>query len=206
MTRPKTARVAEKRTREIAVIQIGRQQLAMEDAAYRAMLRRVSATHGDAVESSKDLSPRQRKAVMDELRRLGATGAAKFPGKPANFDQLPGEIEKIEALLADLKLPWKYADAIANRMFGIARVAWLKKQDHFTALIAALHVEQKKRDLGARIDEQLKRLGMTDADIEARWRLKRGWRRNIKSLCSVTHNLGMLVLNIEQPEPGEASA
>lgn len=205
MNRSKSAQVAEKRRREIAVIQIGKGQLAMEDAAYRAMLRRVSAEHGDAVESSADLSPRQRQAVINELRRLGATGANRFPGKPANFDALPGEIEKIEALLADMKLPWKYADAICHRMFGIARVAWLKKQDHFTALLAALHVEQKKRNLGALIDERLKRLGMTDADIEARIRLKAGWRRNLKSLDAVAGQLAVLVANIEHPDANEVA-
>jgi hypothetical protein len=47
---------------------------------------------------------------------------------------------------------------------------------------------------------------MTDADIEARIRLKTGWRRNVKSLQSVADRLAVLVQNIEQPEPGEASA
>lgn len=198
----KAEKLAEKRRREIAIIQIGRQQLQMEDAAYRAMLRRVSAPHGDTVDSSADLSPKQRQAVINELQRLGAPRFV-HAGKPANFDGMAEEITKVEALLADLKLPWSYADAICRRQTGIARVAWLKKPDHFVGLIAALHVEQKKRRLSARIDVHLKYLGMTDADLEARIRLKTGWRRNVKALESVAERLSVLVQNQEEAERSE---
>lgn len=59
-------------------------------------------------------------------------------------------IRKIEALLAELKAPWAYADAIAQRMFGIAFVAWCRQPAQLRAIIAALDAKlRKKQELEA---------------------------------------------------------
>lgn len=194
--------LAERRKGQLATIHIGRQQLGMDDETYREMLRRVSAAHGAERSSAGDLDARQLDAVVRELHRLGAPARPRrhrpgnFPGRPGNFDRLPGEIAKVEALLADMKLPWAYADAIARTMFGVQRVAWLRKSDQLTALIAALHVEQKKRWLASAIDRRLKELAWTDTDLTARVTLPRNWRRNVRVLEAVAE-----WLDAQSPEP-----
>ena len=107
-------------------------------------------------------------------------------GRPANFARMPDEIRKIEAQLADMGLSWAYADAIAKRMFGIRRVAWCRKQKQLVAILAALHVEQEKRQLGAAVDLMLQRLGWTAADLPACLpAATKNWRRNVAVLRQV---------------------
>lgn len=59
---------AQMRAAEMVKIQCGRRELAMEEADYRAVLRRAGGAN-----SSKDLDKRGRLGVLEELRRLGAT-------------------------------------------------------------------------------------------------------------------------------------
>ena len=123
----------------IAAIQIARKQLepyGLDESAYRALVRRVSAAHGQEVDSSARCTPTQRRAILDELQRQGARtpGAKKpanYPGKPHNFHSsaMPEMVTKIEAQLADMGLSWAYADAIAKRQCGIPRVAWVRDQE-----------------------------------------------------------------------------
>jgi phage gp16-like protein len=196
------AAAAARRRGQLAAIHVAAQQLGMDDDTYRAMLVRVSGTCGLSVRSAADLNDRQRAAVLDELRHLGAAvparskarGIGRYPGKPANFERMPDMVRKIEALLADMRLSWSYADAIAKRMFGVARVAWCRREDQLRAIIAALHVEQEKRELGARIDELQQQLGWTDETIESRFNVKpRDWRRNRAALSVVYETLAGLV-------------
>lgn len=164
----------------------------MDDDTYRDLLQRLTGHR-----SSAELDDIQRDRVLTEMRRLGALAKRKpadpTKGKPKNFDTMPDMITKIEALLADMKLPWSYADAIAKRQCGIARVAWLKSGDHLRAIIAALHVEQEKRRAGERIDSMLGELGWNDADIESLWNLRKGWRRNRVALKRVAEALAQKV-------------
>lgn len=151
------------RRAHLAAIHVGARQLDMDDLTYRALLVRV-AGH----DSAAKLTRAEREAVLDEMRRLGALRKpgqrprktpGQYPGKPPNFDRLPGEIEKVEALLADMKLPWSYADAIGQQMFGVPRISWLRKDGQVRAVLAALHVEQEKRRLNELVDYLLCRLG-----------------------------------------------
>jgi phage gp16-like protein len=182
---------ADQRRRDLAAIHVARQQLAMDDDAYRALLVRVSATCGTSCRSSADLTARQRAAVLDEMRRLGAQRPAKdgvragvYPGKPHNADGARAEqIAKIEAQLADIKVSWSYANAIAKRMFGIARIAWLRKQEQLAAIIAALHVEQEKRQLNDAIDALLRTLAWEpERVVNLLGPLRPNWRRHRASL------------------------
>jgi phage gp16-like protein len=178
----------------IAAIQVARQQIDMEESAYRAMLARVSAAHGKEVRSAADLDDKQRQAVLDELRRLGATRTDKgrHPGKPHNFASvaMPELITKIEALLADMKLPWSYADAIGKQQTGLARVAWIRQPAALRAIVAALAVEQEKRVLNAAVDVELKRLGWEPAKVVDMLRpLRPNWRRHRPSLKLVLAHL-----------------
>ncbi|TBU75232.1 gp16 family protein [Phytopseudomonas daroniae] len=172
----------------LSKIHIARQQVGMDDDSYRALLRRVAG-----VESSKDLNSRQAGRVIVEFERLGfkPKPSSKAAGKPRNTAQLGPRLDKIEAQLADMSLPWAYADALARQMFKVERVAWLKKAEQLDAMIAALHVEQEKRGLLANVEELLKLLGEHDpnwkADLES---LPKGWQRQrpiLKSLVEALH-------------------
>lgn len=132
-----------RRNTQLAKIHIARQQLGMDDESYRAMLQRVAG-----MRSAAALNPTQTAAVLAELQRMGFAPkpGPRNRGKPHNMDTLamPAMMRKVEALLADMALPWAYADGIAKQMFGIERCAWIRKESQLKALIAALHNRQKK--------------------------------------------------------------
>lgn len=171
----------------LSKIHIARSQLDMDDDCYRALLRRVAG-----VESSKDLNTRQVARLMAELEWLGfkPKPSTKSKGKPQNAQQLGPRLDKVEAQLADMGLPWAYADALARQMFKVERVAWLKKADQLDAMIAALHVEQEKRGLLGNVEELLKLLGEHDpnwqTDLEG---LPKGWERRRPILKSLVETL-----------------
>lgn len=186
------------RQRDLAAIHAARKQLRMDDDAYRALLTRVSATCGAACRSSAELSAPQRAAVLDEMRRLGAVRPAasgkraSYPGRPHNADTeaMPATLAKVEALLADMKVSWAYADAIAKRMFGVERVAWVRSTEQLAGIVAALHAEQEKRRLNAAIDAALQTLAWAPERVVALLGpLRPNWRRHRASLRLV---LGVL--------------
>lgn len=184
MSRPE----AERRRKSLAAIHAAKRTLGLYNDTYRDLLERVSASFGPAVRSAGNLTPAQIHAVLEEFKRLGGfKPSPKTKGKPANFEQLPEMITKVEALLADMKLPWSYADAIAMRQFRIQRVAWCRKEDQLRAIIAALHVEQEKRELLSDIEATLERIQMSLNELEFRYGLNKvkGWRRNRKALKAV---------------------
>jgi phage gp16-like protein len=123
--------------RDLAAIHVQAKKLGMDRGTYEAMLMRVSG-----VRSAADLNQVGRAKVLDELRRLGAP-SNKTEGRPGNLNTEP-QLRKIEALLAEIKAPWSYADGIAKRMFGIAFVAWVRKPDQLRAIIAALDARRLK--------------------------------------------------------------
>jgi phage gp16-like protein len=161
-------------------IHIARQQLAMDDDSYRVKLRDMFG-----VRSSKELTPRQARQLLADFERLGwkPQPGGRSKGKPRNFNALPTEITKIEAQLADMRLTWSYADAIARRMYGIERCAWLRKPEQLAAIIAALDVEQKKRQLLEQIGEALDELGL-DGSKRERFleQLPSNWQRHLPTL------------------------
>ncbi len=127
------------RNAALAQIHIAKQQLALDDEAYRAMLWTIAR-----VRSAKDLDDAGRRAVLAHLKARGfKTPGGRFPGRPHNADKSP-QIRKIEALLADAKLPWSYADAIASKMFHVERVAFCSGEQ-LSKLIAALGYNQRRK-------------------------------------------------------------
>ena len=50
---------------------------------------------------------------------------------------------KIEALLADGNKPWRYAEAMAERMFNRKRIQWLST-DQLHRLVAALQINANR--------------------------------------------------------------
>lgn len=129
---------ADRRVRDLAAIHVMIKQLQLDRGTYECLLMRISG-----VRSSADLDGVGRAKVIAEMRRLGAP-RNKTEGRPANIANEP-MVRKIEALLAELKAPWSYADAIAKRMFGIAFVAWVRKPDQLRSIIAALDAKRLKK-------------------------------------------------------------
>lgn len=169
------------RRRELAAIHAARKDLGLDDETYREMLFQLTGER-----SAKGLNQRQRRQVLDHMRRLGAARkprqrVAQHPGRPHNLDREP-TLQKIEALLADMKLPWAYADAIARQQYGIERCAWLNTLDQVTGVIAALHVEQEKRQLLEQLQKLLQEKGIAEEELERRYRLRKGWRRHRPTL------------------------
>jgi phage gp16-like protein len=107
------------------------------------------------VSSSKDLDGAGRTALLEELRRKGFK-AVERAKRRTRVDRLlraaPKEIrddvapmvEKIEAMLQDAGREWPYAHGMARRMFGVARVEWLRP-DQLHKLIAALEYDRRRR-------------------------------------------------------------
>lgn len=148
------------RRQKLAAIHVCKQQLGMDDDVYRDLIARVSGQHGKPVRSAKDLTFRQAVMVLKELRdkgavakpvptKRGSTQPGQFPGRPTEG---PNELAKVEALLADMGLPWSYANGIVKRMYGIDRLEWLETGEQWRGLITALDKEAKRREKKARAD------------------------------------------------------
>ena len=174
------------RNNQIATIKIAAKQLGMDDTTYRYMLSLVAGVH-----SAANLDAAGRKKVIDHLKSRGAKiGGDKTKGRPGTLDR-NAQLQKIEALLADMQLPWAYADRIAENITGgkatgIKRLGWVRDGKHLQGVIAALTYEQEKRALLANVDELLKTVGKTRADVTAKIRSINGeqsnWERNKKLL------------------------
>lgn len=118
-------------------------QLGLDDDARKALMLDVVG-----VASTKELSPQQWGKLLNHMNRLtgydnGRRPAAAAPSKAALMS-------KIEALLADQKLPWgyltstKHGKSMVQRLAGVdalefAEPAGLKK------IVAALSYRQKKQ-------------------------------------------------------------
>ena len=126
-----------RRTAELAKIHIAKKELGMDEETYRAMLRSVAG-----VESAAKLTARGRQKILDHLRHCGWKGKGgkqPYPGRPRNMDH-PDRgklLGKIEALLAEAKCPWSYADKMAKHMFGIDKIAWCRPPE-LHRIVAAL--------------------------------------------------------------------
>jgi len=171
------------RQKATAQIHIARKQLGLDEDTYRQMIR--TATAGRR-ESCADCTIGELHQVLQHLRDRGFKArprqrVGQHPGTPHNLDKKAG-LQKIEALLAELKAPWAYADAIARQQYGIERVAWLKTPEQFKAMIAALHVELEKRQLLAALEQLLAERNLTLAEIETTWELPKNWQRQRRVL------------------------
>ncbi|MBS0598177.1 MAG: regulatory protein GemA [Proteobacteria bacterium] len=134
------------RIRQLAAIHAGAKQLALDDDSYRALLERITGQR-----SAAHLAARDRARVLDEMHRLGAGAARQMrqavpapthaPNVAAAQQAMLG---KIGAILAESGRDWPYAHGIARRMFGRARLEWLRP-DELHKLVAALQIDANRR-------------------------------------------------------------
>lgn len=190
----------DRRKSQLAAIHAAKRDLAMDEDSYRQMLWTVAR-----VRSASDLDDAGRQRVLDHMRNVGAQRkprrrVAQHPGRPHTMDagKHADLLAKIEAQLADMKLSWNYANAIAKRQCGIDRVAWLKTVDQLQGVIAALGYEQEKRSKIAAIDrvsehlatDRLGVLTQVGIDVDS---LPKNWHRNLRVLgvvCKVVADAG----------------
>lgn len=133
---------ADSRRRDLAKIHIAKKQLGMDDATYREMLFNITGFR-----SAADLDSKQRRTVIKHLKAGGyrsrpKSAKASGMGRTTAPDRAP-LLSKIGAIIADLGLPWAYADGMAKRMFGVDRVRWLIP-DQLHKVTAALVYHQKR--------------------------------------------------------------
>lgn len=108
--------------------------------------RRAMQQHLTGRESLADMSFAEVSKVLDHLNQ--ATGWKGHAGKPQGIDD-DAQLQKIEALLADQKLPWAYlhsgktGPSMVRRLTGKDRIEWADSTGK-AAVITALIKRQAK--------------------------------------------------------------
>lgn len=170
---------------KLAQIHVAKAQLGLSEDDYRAILARTAG-----VSSAKELTDRNVGAVINEFRRLGfKPKAPKRAGRQPNNLNREEMLHKIEAQLTDMGLSWSYAEAIARRQTGIAKLDWLKTEKQYKGVIAALDVEHQKRDLLEHVDAYLAATDETREQLAKRYRLPIRWERNLAALKALVEAL-----------------
>lgn len=125
----------------------------LDDAAYRAMLMNVAG-----VDSSLKLDLAGADRVLNHVNRsLGRTVETRKDQPAKVRPECAALITKVEAQLADMKLPWAYGQKILKNQ-GVARWEWATAEQ-LRAVIAALDVEQDKRQLESAVVAALEAVG-----------------------------------------------
>jgi len=133
------------RNAAIGKIHIAKSQLGLDDETYRAIL----LTIGN-VKSSKDLTPEGINKVIKHFENKGVVFTKKkgTGQKPNNLSNVP-QLQKVEALLADMKLPWDYLTSkgqgnvsMLQRLTGKQRLEFCD-QKGLTSVITALTKKQQ---------------------------------------------------------------
>lgn len=116
--------------------------LGMDEDARRDMLQAVVG-----VRSTKDLQPAQWSKVLNHLNTLTHYDNGRKPTRPA--PDKAALMSKIEAQLADMKLPWhyltsaKHGKSMCQRLAGVDALEFATP-DGLMKIVAALAYKQKK--------------------------------------------------------------
>ena len=151
-------------------------QLGMDEDTRRDMLQNVAG-----VRSTTKLNLKACDLVLEHLRQRGAVRTPKarnvgqHPGTPETNRPGAGELmSKIEAQLADMNLPWAYAQSILKHVSadkqagkpGVEKLEWATPEQ-LHKVVAALAYEQEKRGLLEAIDSRLREIGKSRDDVTA---------------------------------------
>ncbi len=128
--------------RQKALLHVARSKLGMTEEEYRGLLRSVGAS------SSSELSYRTFDELMDKLRAAGFRPVHRTAKKSGmHLDSAEGKqpmLSKIEAILADLNMPWSYADKVAKKMFAVDRLRWCTQEQTWKVLQALIIFQNRK--------------------------------------------------------------
>lgn len=103
----------------LAKVHILKKDLGMTDDQYRDMLEDLTRKR-----SAGDLTSAQLARIIDHMSSL-----LNGPKQQRPFERNPGEspqMMKIKALLLAGKRPLAYGDALADRLYGVKRLEWVK--------------------------------------------------------------------------------
>ncbi len=126
--------------RMIGAIKAGQAALGWDDVTYRSVLARLTGKPSSTLCTVAELEQ-----VKEYMHQQGYPRKAKKHGrKPSVPASKKTVLGKIEALLADAKRPWQYAETMAQHMFGVRYVDWLDIQQ-LTKLMQALIIDAKRR-------------------------------------------------------------
>lgn len=137
------------RRRELAKIHILAGELGLDTAdrnpesEYRSILWTIGR-----VRSAGDLDQAGRLALLDHLakrgRRTRPAATQDYGRKPIVTADKQGLVDKLEAQLASAARPWKYAEAMAQRMFRVERLEWCDARQ-LRGIVAALEYDARRR-------------------------------------------------------------
>ncbi len=140
---------ADYRRAELAKIHMAAKELGLDRDTYEDVLWTVAR-----VRSAADLDSTGRFKVIAHFKALGwkPKGGRKWGRKPNVTGDKTALMGKLEALLADNKLPWSYADGMSKRMFKVDKVAWVS-QPQLRKLVAALQISVNRKKAKASTTE-----------------------------------------------------
>lgn len=116
----------------------------IDDEARRAI--QVQLTGKDSL---SDMAYAEVNKVLDHINR--GSGYTGHVGKPKGIDADP-QLQKIEALLADMKLPWAYihkskaGPTMVKRLTGKDRIEWADAAGKQAVITALVKRQQKAGD------------------------------------------------------------
>jgi phage gp16-like protein len=128
------------RKNELAKIHLAKKQLALDDDEYRAIMLSVTGK-----QSAADLDWQGRHKLLNHFKKIGFKVVAKAAQRPrpAVARNRQALIGKIEAQLAEAKLPWAYADAMAKRICKVDSIQFCTPE-HLGKIISALSYSAKR--------------------------------------------------------------
>ncbi len=129
--------------KEKALIHVAKSQLGLSEDEYRGMLSSVG------VSSSTELDYQRFDELMNQLRSRGFKPLGGSKRVSGMHSDLPKEkqpmLSKIGAILADLEMPWPYADKVAKKMFGVDRLRWCTTDQTWKVLQALIIFQKRKK-------------------------------------------------------------
>jgi phage gp16-like protein len=125
----------------IGAIKAGQAFLGLDDATYRQMLSSLTGGKTSCTACSLD----ELKRIREYMHKQG------FPRSSARHGRRPKValnkktiLSKIEALLAEAKRPWAYAEGLAAHMYKQHVLEWLT-EEQLASVMKALIIDAKRR-------------------------------------------------------------
>ncbi|HLW69823.1 MAG TPA: regulatory protein GemA [Candidatus Binataceae bacterium] len=141
------------RRAELGKIHVGKKRLGLDDTTYRGIIARVC----DGKTSAAELDERERRALLDEFKRLGFREGASYTKSLDEFDDREPQAKLIRCLWADLAALGALRDPsekglrrLVKRVAKVDSLAWLGPQEA-NAVIEALKQRRRWSVAGARL-------------------------------------------------------